>query len=211
MLWIAIAECKIKVLHKTNKMQSGYLFDHANRIDFSCKQANTKRERSYWYFIYPSTAVYLVTNMMVQGDNVDFVWLQLFSLDIHQRYIYKVFLGFVLVIVCRSTKLKLVGTLADSFWSHLCLFVCLFDRKCIFSDEYLFIYNTRIAFALGMCEREKEWRKNSIFRSEFILNEQTRIFVEYVCVVCARVCRGAISKGQTIFGNFQAQTKHEMK
>lgn len=99
-----------------------------------------------------------------------FVWLQLFSLE---RHTSKVF----------STKLKLVGTMVGSFWSHLCLFIWVFfDRKCIFSDEYLFIYT--YACALGVVKE----RRNG----EIILNEQTRVLVESV----VRVCRGAISKGR---------------
>lgn len=70
------------------------------------------------------------------GTMLVFVWLQLFSLE---RHTSKVF----------STKLKLVGTMVGSFWSHLCLFIWVFfDRKCIFSDEYLFIYT--YACALGI-------------------------------------------------------------
>lgn len=161
-------------------MQSGYLFDHANRIGFSRKQANIKRERSYWYSIYPSTAVYLSTiERGGRGTMLVFVWLQLFSLE---RHTSKVF----------STKLKLVGTLVGSFWSHLCLFVWFFfDRKCIFSDEYLFIYT--YACALGVVKE----RRNG----ETILNEQTRVLVESV-VARMSWCN---FKRQTISGNFQTK------
>lgn len=106
-----------------------------------------------------------------QGDNVGFCMAS--AIFIRATYIKGFF-----------DKIK-IGRNDGRFVLEPFMFVCLVffsDRKCTFSDEYLFIYT--YACALGVVKE----RRNG----EIILNEQTRVLVESV----VRVCRGAILKGR---------------